>query len=175
MKFAETYRTLAGFGRELLEKKSLPEGLPMISKYVKDVIKADRCSIFIYDAKERNFWTTLADGVEKITIPSDRGLVSFTRKERKPIVANDPYSHPEFLSKVDKESGYKTKNVITSPIFNSKRDIIGVLQLLNKESDFDNDDVKFMVFFSHYVSGFLELVTIYNEEDGEERGINIHE
>ena len=161
MKYADTYHTLAKFGRELLEKKSLEEGLPLISRYAKDVIKAERCSIFMHDPEHQQFWTTLADGVDKIVIPNNKGLVGHTLKERKPIVANDAYSHPAFLKDVDKETGFHTMNIITSPIFSSKREIIGVLQLLNKESDFDNEDVKFMIFFSHYISGFLELTNTY--------------
>ena len=161
MKYANTYHALAQFGRELLEKKTLVEGLPLIATYAKNVIKAERCSIFIYDAKAQDFWTTLADGVEKITIPSDKGLVGHTLKEKKPIISNDPYSHPAFLDTVDKETGFKTKNVVTAPIFSSKREILGVLQLLNKKDDFTNEDVKFMIFFAHYVSGFLELTNVY--------------
>jgi len=167
MKYANTYQTLAKFGRELLDKKSLGEGLPLIAHYAKDVIKADRCSIFIHDTAKKTFWTTLADGVDKIVIPDDKGLVGFTLKERKPIVANDAYAHPAFLKDVDKATGFHTKNIITAPIFSSKREIIGVLQLLNKEQDFDNEDVKFMIFFSHYISGFLELTNVYLQ--GEQR------
>ncbi|QSZ40689.1 GAF domain-containing protein [Sulfurimonas aquatica] len=165
MKHAGTYHTLANFGRELLEKRTLAEGLPLIATYAKNVINADRCSIFMYDAVEKYFWTTLADGVEKIIISSDKGIVGYTLKTEKPVVANDAYAHPSFLPEVDKETGYKTENVITAPIFSSKREIIGILQLLNKPTDFDSDDVKFMVFFSHYVSGFLELTNIYLQED----------
>ncbi len=165
MKHKNIYHTLAKFGRELLEKKSLEDGLPLISKYAKDVIDAKRCSIFIYDVQEKNFWTTLADGVEKIVIPSDKGLVGFTFIEKKPIVANDPYLHPHFLKSVDKETGFITKNIITAPIFSSKREILGVLQLLNKEGGFDKEDMKFMIFFAHYISGFLELTKVYSIED----------
>jgi len=165
MKYANTYHALAKFGRELLEKKTLAEGLPLISLYAKDIIKAERCSIFIYDANAQNFWTTIADGVARITIESDKGLVGQTLKEKKPIISNDPYSHPSFLDTVDKETGFRTKNVITAPIFSSKREILGVLQLLNKEDEFDNEDVKFMIFFAHYVSGFLELTKDYLNEE----------
>jgi len=165
MKYANTYHALAQFGRELLEKKTLAEGLPLISTYAKNVIKAERCSIFIYDAQEQNFWTTIADGVERIVVPSDKGLVGHTLKEKKPIISNDPYSHPAFLDEVDKETGFRTRNVVTAPIFSSKREILGVLQLLNKEDDFTNDDVKFMIFFAHYISGFLELTKAYLNQD----------
>jgi signal transduction protein with GAF and PtsI domain len=164
-KYKDTYRTLANFGKELLQKRSLDDGLPLIADYVKDIIKAQRCSIFIVDKKSETLWTTLSDGVNKIVIPSDKGLVGLTLKERKPIVENDPYSNSAFLADVDKKTGFHTKNVITSPIFSSKREIIGVLQLLNKEEDFDSEDAKFMIFFSHYVSGFLELTNLFHNQN----------
>ena len=47
MEYAEAYAKLAAFGRELMDRvASLDEGLPMIAAYAKDVIKAERCSIF---------------------------------------------------------------------------------------------------------------------------------
>ncbi len=165
MKYADTYSKLSKFGRELLNKKSLSEGLPHISKYVKDVIQADRCSIFINDIAKKELWTTLADGVEKIVVPSDKGVVGNTLVVKKPVVANDVYADSHFLSEIDAETGYKTKNIVTAPIFNSQREIIGVLELLNKEDGFDDADVKFMVFFSHYISGFLELTCLYDAQD----------
>lgn len=161
MKFANTYQSLAQFGRELLEKKSLEDGLPLISEYAKAVIKAERCSIFIHDRETKEFWTTIADGVEKIVVPVDKGLVGLTLHDKKPVVANDPYSHPNFMSEIDKVTGFETKNIITAPIFTSKREIIGVLELINKDGDFDKEDIRFMIFFAHYVSGFLELTNVY--------------
>jgi len=165
MKYSDSYIKLANFGRELLEKKSLAEGLPLIAKHAKEVIDARRCSIYMYDEKDDELWTTLADGIEKIIIPSDKGIVGTTIREKKPLIVNDAYSHPDFLSTIDKETGYVTVNLITAPIFNSRRDIIGVLQLINKDGGFDNEDVKFMIFFAHYVSGFLELISKYKKAE----------
>ena len=161
MGYEHNYKKLADFGRKLLSQRSLEEGLPLISKYAKEVIGAQRCSIFINDLEKDELWTTLADGVEKIVVAKDRGVVGHTLKAKKPVVANDAYADPNFLSDIDKQTGYRTHNMITAPIFNSKREIIGILQLLNKEGGFDNEDVKFMIFFAHYVSGFLELVHLY--------------
>lgn len=48
---ANRYSKLTEFAQELLTKHSLEEGMPLISKYVKDVIGAERCSIFICDNK----------------------------------------------------------------------------------------------------------------------------
>ncbi len=162
-KYSKAYTKLAQFGRELLDKPSLMDGLPLISQYAKDVIGAQRCSIFIYDTQKNELWTTLADGVEKIVVPSDKGIVGYTIQSQEPCIENDAYSSPHFLADIDKQTGYITKNIGTSPIFDSQKKILGVLQILNKEGDFVAEDVKFMTFFSHYISGFLELVNLYEK------------
>jgi signal transduction protein with GAF and PtsI domain len=165
MKYTDSYIKLADFGRELLEKKSLGEGLPHIAKYAREVIDAKRCSIYMYDRKSNKVWTTLADGIEKIVIPYDKGIVGSTIRERRPLIVNDAYSHPDFNQDIDQETGYVTVNLITAPIFGSNREVIGVLQLINKDGGFDDEDVKFMIFFAHYVSGFLELVSKYKRAE----------
>lgn len=162
MESKDMYSKLADFGRELLEKKSFGEGLPHIVSYSKEIMGAQRCSVYIYEEDTDKLWTTHSDGVKKIVIPSGKGVVGYTLRIRKPVIVNDPYSDPHFLPDVDKKTGYKTKNMITAPIFNSHREIIGVLQLLNKaDGDFNDDDKRFIIFFAHYISGFLELVVTY--------------
>ncbi len=169
MQKENTYTKLADFGRELLNKTSIVEGLPLISKYAKEVVGAERCSIFINDLVKNELWTTISDGVQKIAIPADRGIVGRTIKIKKPMIVNEPYKNSHFLSDVDKETGYHTKNLATAPIFNAQREIIGVLELLNKEENFNDADIKFMIFFAHYISGYLELVNLYELEKSTEK------
>lgn len=164
MGYTDTYQKLAVFGRELLHKTSLVDGIPHIAKYAKEVIGSQRCSIFIYDKEENRLWTTLADGVETIDVPYDKGIVGKTIREKKPLLVNDAYGDPDFLPDIDKQTGYKTDNIITAPIFDSNRNIVGVLELLNKEGGYDNEDRKFIIFFAHYISGFIEMIKKYKEE-----------
>ena len=166
-----TYTKLANFGRELLNKTSIADGLPHISKYAKEIVQAERCSIFINDLAHDELWTTIADGVEKIVVMPDQGIVGHTIDIKKPIIVNDAYSDPHFLSDIDKETGYHTTNLAAVPIFNAHREIIGVLELLNKDGGFDDKDVRFMIFFAHYISGFLELVNLYEIEKHKEKHI----
>jgi len=155
-----TYKQLAEFGQQLLNDTSYENGLPKISEYAKKVTGATRCSIFIYDIEINELWTTIADGVDKIIIPYDKGVVGQTIKEKKPLIVNEPYEYPYFLPDVDRETGFVTKNIATAPVFNSKKEVIGVLQLLNKDEDFDEADIKFITFFAHFISGFLELLSL---------------
>jgi GAF domain-containing protein len=55
--------------------------------------------------------------------------------------------------------------MITVPIFDSQRTVIGLFQLLNKEEgDFTDEDLKVLTFFANYISGTLELSFLMKEE-----------
>jgi len=93
-------------------------------------------------------------------------IVGHTIQVQKPVVVNDPYHDEHFMAKVDQKTGYVTKNIASIPIFDSNRYVIGVIQLLNKEGgDFDHDDVRFITFFAHYVSGYLELASLFRDDE----------
>lgn len=155
---------LADFGRALLNRPSLHDGLPLISEYAKSISHAERCSIFIRNFSNKTLWTTLADGIETITIHENDGIAGQTIKEGKPLLINDPYHDAHFLSAIDDKSGFVTKNIASIPIFDSNRRIIGVFQLLNKPGGFTAEDAKSMIFFAHYISTYLELALSYNNQ-----------
>lgn len=159
-----TYSKLADFGRALLSRPLLNEGLPLISQYAKQISGAERCSIFVRNPVSKTLWTTLADGTDTITIHEDDGIAGQTIKEAKPLLINDPYSNENFLHSVDNKTGFVTKNIASIPIFDSQRRIIGVFQLLNKPDGFSPEDSKFMIFFAHYISTYLELAISFDTQ-----------
>ncbi|MDA7817811.1 GAF domain-containing protein [Sulfurimonas sp.] len=161
----EIHAKLVEFGKEILYKTSLAEGLPHISKYAKEITGSDRCSMYIYDSKKSELWTTLADGIDRIIVPYDKGIAGETLRTGKAIIENDVTSNPNFLSKIDSITGYKTNNLATVPIFNSHKDVVGVLQLLNKDDGFNEDDIKYMTFFAHSLSEFIDLINLYEKND----------
>lgn len=151
------YKLLSDFSKDLVRIATLDEGLPFISAKAKEIIGADRSSVFILDLDMNQLWTTLADEVDRIVVPFDMGLAGHTIRTKKPVLENDAYSNQNFLSDIDTQTGYYTQNILTSPIINSNNEVIGVFQLLNKEDGFTKEDLEFITFFAHYVSGFLEL------------------
>lgn len=159
-----TFSKLADFGRALLTKHTLNEGLPIIAEYAKNVSQAQRCSIFIRNFTNKTLWTTLSDGIETLTIHENDGIAGHTIKEAKPLLINDPYNDEHFLSTVDDKTGFVTKNIASIPIFDSNRRIIGVFQLLNKPDGFSPQDAKSMIFFAHYISTYLELALSFNHQ-----------
>jgi len=150
---------IAEFGQKLMSLGKVDNALELIADEAKQLLNADRCSIFIVDAEDKMLWTKLADGIGRIVISLDSGIVGDTYIKNEPQLVNNPYEDDRFLPNIDKKSGYVTRNIITTPIYNSKREIIGIIQLLNKSrGDFDEKDLEDLAFLANYVSGSLELI-----------------
>ena len=155
---------IAEFGKKLMATDAMENLIALISDEAKELAGAQRCSIFIADNDDEMLWTTHSDGIGKIVVALDAGIVGATYASKTPQVVNAPYEDERFLSSIDKKSGFVTENMITIPVFNSKHEVVGVMQLLNKETDFNEEDVEMLTFFANYVSGSLELALIRQME-----------
>lgn len=153
------FNEIADFGKELASLGNMDNALELIGSEAKRLVNAERCSIFIVDNEDHMLWTKLSDGIGRIVIGLNSGIVGDTYVKQEPQIVNKPYDDSRFLAHIDKKSGFTTKNMLTVPIFDSKRDVMGVIQLLNKSRfDFDEKDLDTLTFFANYVSGSLELV-----------------
>jgi len=152
---------IAAFGQKLMSVTDMEQSLELISDEAKNLVHAERCSIFIVDKEDKILWTKISDGIGRIVISLTSGIVGDTYTKVKPQIVNDPYSDSRFLPSIDKKSGYITKNIITVPIFNSKQEVMGIIELLNKQiSDFNEKDLEMLIFFANFVSGSLELALL---------------
>ena len=159
-----TFQGLINIGHSLLKNEQFEDGLSIISDHLIDVTGAERCSIFIYEKKSAELWTILATGIGKIHVPSDKGIVGYVFRTKDSVIENNVTKNSYFLSDIDKYSGYKTLNIIACPIYNSKKELIGVLELLNKPNGFDEDDLNFLNIYANYIGSIIELAPFYLRE-----------
>ena len=107
---------------------------------VSEIIKAYNArgitpNLYYYRDKEKNeIWSKVALGMEsqEIRFPADKGLAGYVVKTGETVNIQDAYTDPRFNPEVDKQTGYKTKNVLCMPIKNNNQEIIGAFQVLNK-------------------------------------------
>ncbi len=157
----EIYKRIADFGKKLTTLAHIEEALPTISEEAKAIVNAERCSIFMVDREGEMLWTKLSDGIGRIAIAINSGVVGDTVLKKTAQIVNSPYEDSRFLAKIDEKSGFITRNILAIPIFNSRQEVIGVIQLLNKyHGDFDEKDEGIMSFFANYISGTLELALL---------------
>jgi len=168
MNKAPSFQELSALGGHLLSNNQFEKGLYYVSKHVTNFTGAQRCSIFIYEKELDELWTILSTGIEKLHIPSEKGIVGYVFRTKNSIIENNVKQNPHFLSDIDKQSGYTTHNIIACPINDINGDIIGVLELLNKESGFTEKDLDYINLFANYISSIMELAPFYIEKDEEE-------
>ena len=159
-----SFQELISRGHRLLSNNQFKSGLSFMSSHLTNMVGAARCSILIYEEKSNELWTILSTGIEKIHVPTEKGIVGYVFRTKDSVIENNVTKNIYFLRDIDKHSGYKTLNIIACPIYNSKRDLIGVLELLNKENGFDESDLNFLNIFANYLGSIIELAPFYLEE-----------
>lgn len=118
---------------------TLCEMLRRLTRKAGDLLRADRTSIFLLDRQTKVLGTIIADdgdgGCLLIDIPADRGIASLAATSLEVInVPFDVYDDPrsEEAKNTDKKTGYRTYTILAWPLLNQRKDLIAVVQLLNK-------------------------------------------
>ncbi|HEX3631736.1 MAG TPA: SpoIIE family protein phosphatase [Casimicrobiaceae bacterium] len=108
----------------------------------KQVLNADRGSVWLYDAAADELVLEVATGIRPVRVPSGAGLVGACARNRQIINVPDCYADPRFDPGVDKSSGYRTRCMLTLPLVDHKDVLVGVMQVLNKGGGgvFDDHD-----------------------------------
>jgi len=107
----------------------------------KQVLHAERGSVWLYDAPNGELVLEVATGIKPVRVPWQSGLVGACARSRVIINVPDCYADPRFDPSVDKASGYRTRCMLTLPLVDHQDVLVGVMQVLNKiGGTFDRDD-----------------------------------
>ena len=104
-----------------------------VMRGAKELLNADRSSLFLIDRESNELHTTVADstGGREIRVSMGKGIVGSVALSGKGLNIPDAYADDRFNRDVDAQFGYVTKSILTEPIqFNDE--VIAVAQLVNK-------------------------------------------
>jgi len=105
------------------------------------VLDADRGSVFLYDRDAHELHTVVSTGVKAIRVSADAGIVGECVKTLAVVNVPNAYADPRFSRAVDRRTGYRTRCVLAVPLIGHDDQLVGVLQLLNKNDGvFDAGD-----------------------------------
>lgn len=130
---AAAMRELLDVSRELAVTTDLDRLLPLICQAATRMLHADRSSLFLYDPASDALWTKVALGSGEIRVPSSAGIVGEVFRTRQALVIPDAYADARFNRAVDQKTGYRTRNLLTLPVFDLERQAVAVLQVVNKD------------------------------------------
>lgn len=107
----------------------------------KQVLRAERGTVWLYDAGADELVLEVATSIAPVRVPAGTGIAGSCARTREIINVPDCYADPRFNPEVDKRSGYRTRCMLTLPLVDHKGVLVGVMQVLNKTGGvFDADD-----------------------------------
>lgn len=107
----------------------------------RNILDADRGTVFLYDEESNELIVRVATELGQIRIPADKGIVGESAQSRKLINVPDCYADKRFNRAIDKQTGYRSRCMLTIPLIGYEDSLIGVLQILNKRDGvFDDQD-----------------------------------
>jgi adenylate cyclase len=159
--FEHFLRAIEMINNEALETM-LEQILEAFTLKIGQILQADRTTIFLVDEEREQLWSKIAQGEgEKsleIRVPLNVGIAGHVAATGKCLNIADVYSHPLFNRDVDRQTGYRTRNVLCMPIFSTKNRVVAVVQLMNKAGNepFDADDERQFREFASSIGIILE-------------------
>lgn len=140
-------RAMADIGIAMSSIVDLDILLDIIMRKVTELMNAERSTLFLLDSASGELFSKLAQGINlmEIRLKIGDGIAGYVAHKCEPIIVNDAYNDPRFNDKIDKMTGFRTRSIICIPLINKSKELIGVLQALNKKGgDFDESDLSLL-------------------------------
>jgi adenylate cyclase len=152
---------------ELFDLESNIDNVLAVSMYkVNQLMDSERSSIFLFDPLKQQLTSFSSQDLEKkeIRIPKSAGVSGWVFDHRMPAIVNDTDSDSRFYSGVDDMTGFRTRNLICTPLIDYKERCSGTLQSLNKKSgDFTTDDLELLDLTARLVAVAINNSIRFNE------------
>ena len=146
--------------------------LDIILRTATDEVRADRGTVYLVDESTKELWSKVYQGSDlvEIRLQIGKGIAGYVAASGETLNIGDAYADPRFNPEVDKASGYKTRNILSMPMRDRNRKIIGVFQLLNKENGlFTREDQEYLEAISVPASIAIENARLAQEMVQHER------
>lgn len=138
---AKALRRILEVTRKLAAPFDLDTMLSEVVDVSRNILDADRGTVFLYDEQTDELVVRVATELGQIRIPADKGIVGESAQSRELINVPDCYADPRFNRAIDKETGYRSRCMLTIPLLGFEDSLVGVLQILNKNGGtFDEQD-----------------------------------
>ena len=143
---------------EVSSLKDYDKILEVLAAMGRALTSADRCTIWVVSDDKKTIWTKVAQGIDKIEIPINSGIVGNSICNGTRELIDDVYSDDRFNAQIDKDTGYRTKSMMVIPMYDYSDTIIGAFQVINHRGEtekFDKRDLERLTLASTYAAETL--------------------
>ncbi len=152
--------------KRLMSVTDLDALLLTMAEATAGLLAADRATIFVVDRDRAELWSRVALGSGEIRFPIGRGIAGSVAASGKVINIPNAYEDPRFNPEPDRQSGYRTKSLLTFPMTGNQGRVIGVFQVVNKRGGgpFTRTDVDTLASLASSAAVALENAQLIAEQ-----------
>lgn len=174
-------RLIFSYIEKITNARDLDKILMLMADMGKEMVRSDRCAVWLIDEQNNELWTRVAHGVSELRIPREAGLVGLSISKGEPIFIDDAYNNEEYKDVLkqgalvtDQQTGYRTKSLIVIPFRDSEGTIIGAFQAINKltpSQTFTALDIEYLTLAASYSGKSIESALLTQEIEATQREI----
>jgi GAF domain-containing protein len=124
------------------------------------VLGAERASLLLLDEDTGELVFRVSGDAAEQRVPAGQGLAGWVVQHGEPLKVDDPSSDERFYAGVDEASGVDTSNIVAVPLRTKERNV-GVLEAMNKDGGFHDDDVRFAQALGDHAAIAIENARLY--------------
>ena len=129
----------------------------LITRDTKDLLQADRVSVFLLDRENCELWSALSEEIKYMRFDARLGIAGAVAMTGQTINVADAYEHPLFYKEVDAATGYRTRSLLAVPIHSLAGDVIGVGEATNKTTGtFTDEDAEVLANVAAHLADLFE-------------------
>ena len=170
----ELLKTIFQYVVKIANERDVDKLLINLADMGRDLVSADRCTVWLIDRKEKKIWSKVAHGIDRIEIPLSKGIAGHVAESGEHLVINDAYKDDRFDQQVDIATGYHTRNILALPVQNNQGETIGVYQAINKMTGnkrFSKKDLEHLLLAASYTGNQLDAIALQEEIESTQREI----
>ena len=152
-------RVLAEVADTVTQHLSLDHQLPRLITLITEALDAERATLFLHDRDTGELFSRVlsGDGVAEIRIPAVTGIAGAVFGSGVSEIVPDAYRDSRFNRDVDRQTHYRTRNILCAPLLSRDGRMIGVTQILNKrDGDFGAADQALAEAINRHAASALE-------------------
>jgi phosphoserine phosphatase len=154
--------------RDLSRPADLYEMLAMVVEAGRQVLRADRGTVLLYDDEARELFSTVGD--EQFRFSIDTGISGDAARKRQVEYVPDCYADPRFNPAIDRQTGYRTKVILALPLIGLDDELVGVMTMLNPvKGRFDEADIRIAEALAAQAAVAVQRALLLGERDEKRR------
>jgi len=153
-------------GAQVASARDVDQLLQAVMERLTTLLQAEAATLFMHDAERGELWGRVMKGhsLKDIRLASNTGIAGHAFTTGRTVMLGDAYEDPRFNPDIDRQSGFKTRSIIATPLKHRSGRSLGVLQVLDRRADaFTADDRALVEGVSTQIAAALDHVLLIDE------------